>query len=385
MVDIKNESKAVFEEVTALRRHFHMYPEPAMKEYKTSEKVKEELERLHIAYQCVGETGVVGFIGKGHEKTIALRADMDALMIQENNDVPYKSKNIGCMHACGHDGHTASLLGAAAVLKKHEKSLNANIRLIFQPAEENCMGANLMMDSHIIDDVSEIYGIHIFTDIPAGKISVEAGPRMASTDMFKAVIKGKAGHAAKPHQCVDATVAAAASVMNLQSIISRELDPVDSGVVTVGKLLSGTQYNIISGEAVIEGTARTFDLEISKHIQTSIERIVSMTAAAYGATAEFDFKPSRHPVVYNDFELVKKMSEKAVRIFGEDAMIHVPPMMLGEDFSIYQAKVPGIFAFVGAGNAEKGCIYPNHHDCFDIDEQALLDCVMLYVMFGINA
>jgi len=247
------------------------------------------------------------------------------------------------------------------------------------------MGAKMMTGQHVLDTVDEIYGIHIFTDIPAGKISVEEGPRMASTGMFKIRIKGQAGHAAKPHQCVDATVAAAAAVMNMQTVISRNMDPVESGVVTVGKLWSGTQYNIISGEALLEGTMRTFSAENEQMIRASIERIVSSTVQAFGATAEFEFKMSTHPVVYNSPALVKRMTPAAGALFGEDAMIHVPPMMLGEDFSVYQAKVPGIFAFVGAGNAEKGCIYPNHHDCFDIDEQALLDSVMLHVMFALNA
>lgn len=383
-IDIRKEALAVYDDVTALRRYFHMYPEPAMQEYNTSEKIKSQLEKLHIPYQTIGETGITASIGEGHMKTVALRADMDALKIQEKNDISYKSKNDGYMHACGHDGHTASLLGAAAILKKYEKCLNVNIRLIFQPAEENCLGAKMMTENHGLDGVDEIYGIHIFTDIPAGKVSIEAGPRMASTDIFKVTIKGKAGHAAKPQQCVDATVAAAASVMNLQTIVSRELDPVNSAVVTVGKLHSGTQYNIISGEAVLEGTVRSFDLETSKHIQESIERIVSMTASAYGAKADFLFKPSRHPVVYNDRMLTERMYEAAEKLFGKDAMIHVPPMMLGEDFSIYQSKIPGVFAFVGAGNPQKGCIYPNHHDCFNMDEQALLDCVILYTMFGLN-
>lgn len=384
-LNIKEEALKVFDEVVAMRRHFHMFPEPPMAEYETSKVVQAQLKAMGIPFETVGETGVVGMIGSGHPKTIALRADMDALMIQEQSQVSYKSQNDGCMHACGHDGHTASLLGATKILKAYEDLLNVNVKLIFQPAEENCLGAKLMIENHVLDGVDAIYGVHIFTDIPSGKVSVEAGPRMASTDMFKAVITGRAGHAAKPHQCVDATVAAAAAILNLQSIISREMDPVDSGVVTVGQLHSGTQYNIISGEAVFEGTVRSFAKETSQHIQNSIERIVSMTAAAYGAAASFEFKPSRHPVVYNDETLVKVMAQRAEDVLGAEAMNHVPPMMLGEDFSSYQAMVPGIFAFVGAGNAQKGCVYPNHHDCFDIDEDALLDCVILYVLFAMSS
>lgn len=379
MLDIKREAKAVADDVIRLRRHFHMYPEVGMKEYETSAKIKEELNRFGISCKECGETGVIAEIGHG-DKMIALRADIDALNIQEKSGVSYASKNGGVMHACGHDAHTAALLGAARILKAHEKELKIKVRCLFQPSEENCKGAKLMCAEGALDGVDEIYGIHIFTDIPAGKISVEAGPRMASTSSFKVKIKGRAGHGAKPQQCVDATLAAAACVMNLQSIVSREMDPVEPAVVTVGHLESGSQYNIISGEAFFEGTVRAFSERTAEAVETSLKRIISLTAESYRAEADIEFLKSQHPVVVNDEALVRRLVKGVPEVFGEDCLCHVPPMMLGEDFSVYQAKIPGVFMFAGGGNESIGCGFPNHHDCFNIDERVLTDCVMLHLL-----
>lgn len=379
MIDIKKEAEAVSGEVIALRRYFHMHPELGMQEYETSAKVREMLEKWDIAYENCGETGVIAKIGQG-KKTIALRADMDALSIQEKSDIEYASVNQGVMHACGHDAHTAALLGAAKVLRAHEDELCVGVRLLFQPSEENCRGGKYFCEHGALDGVDEVYGIHIFTDIPIGNISIEAGPRMASTSRFEVKITGRAGHGAKPQQCIDATVAAAACVMNLQSIISREIDPIDSAVVTVGHLTSGSQYNIISGEAFFEGTVRAFSEETAEKIEASLRRIVDMTAKTYGASAEVEFGKSLHPVVVNDEGLTKRLCAAAEDLFGKARLCHVPPMMLGEDFSFYQARVPGVFMFAGGGNPDIGCGYPNHHDCFNIDERVLTDSVMLHLM-----
>lgn len=381
-IDIKKEAALIEEEVISWRRFFHSHPEAAFQEYSTREKIVQLLGEMNIDFFLVGETGVIGEIARGHSKTIGLRADMDALMMTEKTNVSYKSQNPGVMHACGHDAHMAALLGAAKILKKYEPYLEQTVRLIFQPAEENCSGAKMMVKHHVLEGVEEIYGIHVFTDIPAGRISIESGPRMASTDIFKINITGKAGHAAKPQQCVDATLGAAATVMNLQSIVSREMDPVEGAVVTVGRMVSGTQYNIISGQAQLDGTVRSFSKLTSAHIGKSIERIATSTAQAYGAEAKVTIEPARHPVVFNDPVLTEKAVKASKTLFEPDTLIHVPPMMLGEDFSVYQSYIPGLFAFVGAGNSEIGCDYPNHHDCFNIDEAALADSVALYTMFA---
>ncbi len=379
-MNIKKEVEKRSNYMIRLRKHFHKYPELSGKEYDTSKRIREELDNMEIPYVVAGDTGVIGLVGHG-DRVIALRADMDALHIQEKTEVGYRSVHDGIMHACGHDAHMAALLGAADILKTFEKELNCTVKLIFQPSEENCLGARMICDSGQIDDVEEIYGLHVFGDIPCGKISIKSGPRMAASDIFKIQINGRSGHAGKPHQCVDATVVGAATVMNLQSIVSRELDPLHPAVVTIGKLESGTAHNIISGEAYIEGTARTFSHEDGSHIERSVKRIVSNTAETYNTTAVINYQRSLHPVVMNDAVLTEKALKAAERIFDKESMIDLPKMFLGEDFSIYQQQIPGVFAFVGAGNESMGRAYPNHHNCFNIDEKAVLNATMLYLAF----
>lgn len=382
-MDIKKEIDVISNYIIRLRKHFHMYPELGMQEFETCKRIKEELANMEIPFVSAGETGIIGFVGKG-PKVIALRADMDALKIQEKNDISYRSKTPGIMHACGHDAHMAALLGAADVLKRHEKELTCTIKLVFQPSEENCRGAKLIVDSGNLDDVSAIFGLHVFGDIPCGKVSIESGPRMAASDIFHIKITGKSGHAGKPQQCADATVAGAALVLNLQSVVSRELDPVNSAVVTVGHFTSGSQHNIISGEAYIEGTARTFSRHAGNHIEDSIKRITQGTALSYRVSAHVDYERSLHPVVINDAKLTGIAKTAAQKLFLEEDIINVPKMMLGEDFSVYQQRVPGVFAFVGAGNDELGRAYPNHHERFNIDEHAVINAAQLYVAFAME-
>ncbi|BBF44290.1 N-acetyl-L,L-diaminopimelate deacetylase [Lachnospiraceae bacterium KM106-2] len=381
-MDIKKEIELRSNYIIRLRKHFHKYPELGMHEYDTSERIKSELENMDIPFIEVGETGVIGIIGKG-DKVIALRADMDGLRVQEKNEISYCSVNPGVMHACGHDAHMAALLGAADILKSIEDELNCTIKLIFQPSEENCMGAKIICDEGYMDDVDEIYGLHVFTDMPCGEISIEAGPRMACTDNFKVRLSGKSGHAGKPHQCVDATVMGAATIMNLQTIISREFDPGKSAVVSIGHFESGTQHNIISGEARFEGTVRTFSHEDSKQIKSAIYRIINNTADVYDGHAHIEYRESLHPIVSNDEVLTEKALDKAKEFFDEKAFVTVPKIFLGEDFSTYQQRVPGVFAFVGAGNEALGRAYPNHHNRFNIDEKAVLHATKLYVAFAL--
>jgi amidohydrolase len=382
-MDIKREVDLIGNYVIRLRKHFHMNPELGMAEYETSKRVKEELSNMEIPFVSAGETGVIGFVGKG-TKVVALRSDMDALRIQEKNEVSYKSKVPGIMHACGHDAHMAALLGAADILKRHEEELKCTVKLIFQPSEEDCRGAKLIVESGHIDDVSAIFGLHVFGDIPCGKVSIEAGPRMAASDIFRIKITGKSGHAGKPQQGIDATLAGAALVLNIQSIISREIDPIESAVVTIGHFTSGTQHNIISGEAYLEGTARTFSWQSGKHIEESVKRIAQGTAATYGATAHIDYQRSLHPVVVNDESLTKLAKSAARKLFREEDIMNVPKMLLGEDFSVYQQRIPGVLAFIGAGNEALGRAYPNHHECFNIDEHAVLNATQMYVGFALE-
>lgn len=377
-MDIKKEVDIIGNYIIRLRKHFHKYPELGMEEFETAKRIKEELAVMEVPFVTAASTGVIGFIGHG-PRVIALRSDMDALRITEKTGVTYKSTVNGVMHACGHDAHMAALLGAATILKKYEDDLNCTVKLIFQPSEENCLGAKAICDGGHLDDVEEIFGLHVFGDIPCGKISIEEGPRMAASDIFKIRITGKSGHAGKPQQCTDATIAGAATIMNLQSIVSREFDPVHSAVVTVGHFESGTQHNVISGEALIEGTARTFSTADGKHIEQSVKRIAYNTAATYNATAHVEYMRSLHPVVMNNKRVTATVLEAAKELFEEEDIVSIPKLMLGEDFSIYQQQIPGAFAFVGAGNEELGRAFPNHHECFNIDERAVLVSTQLLV------
>ena len=331
---------------------------------------------MGISYKPLYPTGIVAEIGKGMEAA-ALRADIDALKVEEETGCSFGSEHQGYMHACGHDGHAAILLGTAGILKKHEKELSKKVFLVFQPAEETAQGAKLVLESGLLEDVKEIFGLHIFSGIEAGKISLEAGPRMAATDWFSIDIRGKSGHAGKPHLCTDASVIAAATVMNLQTIVSRNTDPLDSAVVTVGKMTSGTARNVISGSARIEGTVRTFSEETERMVKERVIEIAAGTAGQLGGEAAVDYPPSSHPPLVNGESTVERAMRGAGKIFSEKDFVHVPPMMLGEDYSNYLKTIPGAFAFVGGGKDQ----FPNHHSRFDMDEKALESGVKLMLAY----
>lgn len=384
MFDIKTEVEQLRNYMIEIRQRFHQYPELAQQEYRTTAMIIEELLKLQIPYKKLNPTGVVGYLGKEGGKAVALRADIDGLSVVEETGHSYASKIPGQMHACGHDGHITGLLGAAAILKKYEAHLNGRVKLIFQPAEENSAGANFIMDQGILDDVEEIFGVHIFSDLEAGTVSIEPGPRMAATDHFTITLTGKAGHAAKPHQCIDTTVAAAALVLNLQTIISRRMNPIEDAVLTIGRLESGTAYNIISGKAVLEGTVRTFSVETEQMIKESIIQVAKDTARLYGAEAKVDYPKSTHPPLINDEEIANRVYQGAKKVFSPEDLRPVSKIMLGEDFANYLKQTKGAFAFVGGGNAQKGIMYPNHHNKFDFDEEALLNASKIYIIYIIN-
>lgn len=385
MIDIIAETKLISNYIKNLRKYFHQHPELSMQEYETSKRIKEELDKINVSYVDGIKTEVVASIGNDKGKTIALRSDMDGLKITENTGIAYASENPGVMHACGHDAHMASLLGAAIILKKYEDLLPGKILLIFQPSEENSKGAKLICEHGYLDNVDEIFGLHVFTDIDCGKISIESGARMAASDKFTIHIRGKAGHAGTPHQCIDASLVCAAILMNFQSIISRETDPLDSAVVTVGHIEAGSTHNIIAGNAFIEGTVRTFSLATAKRIKASIKRIAYATSLSYGATINVKYESSSHPAVINDESATKTALNGARKIFSEDAFVKAPPIMLGEDFSIYQKRIPGVFAFVGCGNDEIGCDQPNHSEYFNIDQKSILIGTELYLAYALEA
>lgn len=367
-----------------MRREFHKHPELSMHEKRTSGRIKEELDKIGVPYVSMGGTGVLAVIkGKDDGKTIALRADIDALEVTEKTDVPYKSENEGVMHACGHDCHTAMLLGAAYVLNEMKDELKGTVKLIFQPGEEVAKGAKAMIAGGALEGVDEVFGMHVMSDSPTGKIAVGSGPRMASADMFRIKVKGKGGHGSLPNLGIDAIVAASSIVMNLQTVISREMSPMEPVVLTVGKFISGTRFNVISDEAVLEGTTRCFSYKVREMLPEAMERVVKSTAASYRAEADFEYIYLTAPVINNEIstERVKKSIEK---IMSKDAVIEMNKMPGGEDFSEYLEKVPGTFVIVGTASEEKDTCYSNHHSKFNVDEDMLEHGVAIYAQYALD-
>lgn len=367
----------------AIRRELHQWPETGLLEFKTCELIEAKLDQWDISYTRIKPTGIVAWVGTGESPVIGLRADMDALALTEQNDIWFQSKREGYMHGCGHDAHTAGLLAAAYALKQIETHLKGTVKFIFQPAEEICKGANLMLESGLLDDVDKLLGLHVFADIPYGKISMEPGPVMAQTDRFEIHLYGKGGHAAKPQQCIDTTLMAANLVMNLHTIVSRQVNPVDSAVLTVGSLKSGTQYNIISGEAVLEGTVRSFDENTAISIMDSMARMTEHTAKMYGGQWKIVNYPTSHPPLINNETVAKEAKQTFEKVFGPDVLYVSEKLMLGEDFSNYQKRIPSAFAFVGGGK-EEGENYPNHHPRFDIDERSIGMMAKCYAAYALD-
>lgn len=364
-----------------MRRYFHENPEPSTEEYNTSVKIKEELDKMGIPYVSIAGTGVIGTIQGGKPgKTVALRADMDALQVKECTGLPFASKKEGLMHACGHDGHIASLLGAAKILNEIKDEIQGTVKLFFQPAEETAWGAKKMIEEGALEGVDGVFGIHIWADIELGKISVEAGPRMASTDLFRIKVTGKGGHGSLPHQGVDAVVTGSAIVMNLQSIVSREISPLETAVVSVGQIKSGSRFNVIAPEAFMDGTTRAFSAEVRGKFHEMIDRIAKNTAAAYRAEAVTEYE-YLVPVTIND-ERCSKIAEEAVReTFGEEALTTFPKITGSEDFSYFSNEREGVLCFVGTGTEN---YYPHHHPKFSVDEKALPITASMYAAYAVN-
>jgi amidohydrolase len=383
-MNVKDIAKKYEDYAIEMRRHFHMNPEPSMEEYETQKKVMEELEKMGIEHFKAAGTGVIGVIkGEKEGKVVALRADMDALELQEENDVPYKSKKEGYMHGCGHDGHMAGLLTAGKILNEMKSEIEGTVKLVFQPGEETGKGALALMDEGILDDVDAIFGIHLWNELKCGKVSVEAGPRMASAGIFYINVIGQGGHGSMPNQGVDAGLVGAAILMNLQSVVSREISPLDPAVLSIGIFNSGTRFNVIPSKAYLEGTTRCFSIEVNDQFEEQIKRIVENTAKAYRAEAELDYRQLVLPTI-NDEELSLYASKVAVDLVGEDGNVTFEKTTGGEDFSFFSKKAKTEFAFVGARNDEKVKYYPHHHSHFDIDETALTIAAGLYAGFAIE-
>ena len=363
------------------RRHLHQNPELSFHEEETSRFVYETLETFGgLEFSRPTPTSVVArLVGEKPGRTIALRADMDALPITEENGFEFASKNEGVMHACGHDGHTAMLLGAAKILSGMREEVEGEVRFIFQHAEELYPGgAQELVGAGVMEGVDTIFGIHLWSQLEIGKIGVVYGPMLASPDTFKITVEGRGGHAAMPHQTADSIVIGAQVVTNLQHIVSRNTDPLDTVVVSVTRFVGGTTHNVIPGSAELEGTVRSLDEEVRKKVPETMERIIKSVTQAHGASYSLKYQRGYQPVV-NDEEVTRVVEETAREVLGEEALEMIRPIMGGEDFSAYQQVTPGTFLFVGAGNQEKGITAPHHHPHFTVDEDALEKGVKMFV------
>ena len=363
------------------RRDFHMHPELSNREERTSRIVAERLRALGLdeVKAGVGKYGVVALLkGSKPGPVVAVRADMDALPIQETIDVPYKSLTPGVKHACGHDAHTTIELGVAEVLSKMRNQISGTIKFIFQPAEEGAPqgeegGASLMVKEGALENPrpSVIFGLHTMPSIEAGQIAYHSGPAMASSDRFTITIRGKKSHGAQPQLGVDAVVVAAECVTALQTIRSRRIDPLEPLVITVGTINGGDRYNVIAGEVKMEGTMRTLNEDVRMRAQEMMRQILASVTSAYGATADLQFD-SPNPVTYNDPRLVEETLPTIRRLVGDANVMAPKPFMPAEDFSYYQKVVPGFFYFLGVGNKAKGITAGWHTAEFDIDEESLV-------------
>jgi len=360
------EAEKIKDLIISWRRDFHMHPELKYEEERTSKIVEGNLREWGYRIKRVG-TGIIADIGEG-EKTIALRADMDALPIQEENDVPYKSRIPGKMHACGHDAHTAMLLGAGKIISEHIDKFNGRIRLIFQPAEEGGNGALKMIEGGALEGIDAIFGFHVWMDLPSGVIGIREGPFLAGAGIFGGKLVGKGGHGASPHETKDPVPALAELVLAYQTIVSRNVNPIETGVVSVTSVHAGTAFNVIPETAEFKGTFRFFKPEIGELIKKRMDEIARGVVTAHNLEYELKIDELTPPTI-NDPEMARfarKVAEKYGLKYGE-----VPPTMGAEDFSFYLQRVPGAFLALGIRNEEKGIIYPHHHPKFDVDEDVL--------------
>jgi amidohydrolase len=380
---IKKAIKDNSEEMIEIRQKLHREPELSWEEYKTTQFVYDYLQELGIESRKTEPTGVIGELVGGKEgKTVALRADMDALSVEElNEDLPYKSGEKGKMHACGHDAHTAMLLAAAKALAEVKEEIPGTVRFIFQPAEEVATGAKAMVEQGAVEGADNVFGIHIWSQAPTHNVSCTPGPSFASADIFKVQFKGRGGHGAMPQACIDAAVIASSFVMNLQSVVSRTIDPAQPAVVTVGKMVVGTRFNVIAENAEIEGTVRCFNPEVRDHIEKQLQIYADHTAAIYGGTAVLEYIRGTQAVI-NGTESAELVQQVAVEAFGEQRLYDEKPTMGAEDFSFYLDEVPGSFALVGSGNLEKDTEWAHHHGRFNIDEEALETGAELYAQYA---
>lgn len=382
-MDLKNEIQNEREEIISLRRELHKIPELAFQEYKTSEFISEKLKKFNIDIKKnIAKTGVMGLVKGRNEygRTIMIRADIDALPIQEVNRINYASQHKGVMHACGHDGHMAIALITAKILSKNSNEINGNIKFLFQPAEEGPGGAMDMVKEGVLEspEVNALLSLHIWNYIPVGKIGIRPGPLMASVNTFKITIKGKSAHGAMPQDGIDAIVASSNVINTLQTVISREVSPFEPCVLTIGKITGGTASNIIADKVEMEGTFRTLNQKLNKNFPKNLEKIIrgitNSTNTGYELGFDFVF-----PVLINDSNMTSLVETAAKDTVGEKNVLVPEQSMGGDDVAVLLQKVPGCHFFLGSSNQIKGLNSPLHNPNFNFDEDCMLIGVEVFV------
>lgn len=365
---------ALADEVIATRRDFHAHPELGYQEHRTAGIVARRLRELGLEVrENVAETGVIGLLRGGRPgPTVLLRADMDALPIQEVSDATYRSTVPGVMHACGHDGHTSVLLGVARTLVEGRETLPGNVKLVFQPAEEGGAGAKRMIEEGALEgpDLEAAFGIHLWNDGPVGAVGVRDGAFMAAADSFDLKVQGQGGHAAGPHRAIDPVVTAAHLIVAMQTLVSRETNPLQSAVVTVGRIQGGDVRNVIPNEVLLQGTVRTFDVALREQMPRRLERMAQGVCAAFGGQCDLEYRFGYPPTV-NDARMADVVRAAAREVVGEHHVVVAPQVMGAEDMSYFLERVPGCFFRIGSANAERGLTRPHHNPAFDFDEDAL--------------
>lgn len=374
-------------ELIDIRRDLHMYPELGFEEYRTSQIVRDYLTKCGLEVSQVAKTGVVGLLkGKNPGPTLMLRADMDALPVQERNDVSYRSKVEGKMHACAHDGHVAMLLVAAKVLSSYRDRMNGNIKFVFQPNEEDA-GARMMMEEGVMEHprVDAALGIHLWTPLETGKIGVSPGPVMAGQDNFRLVVTGKGGHSGSPQTAVDPIIAAANIILAAQTIQTREINVLKPTLIVFGKIQAGSAPNVIPDQVDMLGSLRYLydgSDDTEEQPKRRLERMIQSICAAYRTSYQLEFIPSSSPLI-NDGELAAQVKAVAEKVVGAHNIVPYV-CMPGEDFAEFSREVPGMFYFIGTGNKKKATDYPHHHPCFNIDEDALPIGVEMHVRTALH-